>query len=224
MLNSRIADMISSLLLGALLAAAPAGATTGVIEALKGKVTVAAKGGKPAAVKAGASVPAGAQIETGKDAYALVALDDGSRIKLRDKSSVTLAAAKEGVTEVFLKLGSIFAKVKKKMKGEFHVRTPTALAAVRGTEFFTAYGRKKRKGHDLWLCVNEGAVEVAAGGDSVLVKQGKGIVIANGTKLTPPESFDWTMNLNWNMDPSKPLEDKTDLEGAYSDLLDQDYK
>jgi len=42
----------------------------------------------------------------------------------------------------------------------FEIRTETAVAAVRGTESFTAFGRTKKAGRDLWVCVNKGAVDV----------------------------------------------------------------
>ena len=208
-----------------LFTASPAEAASGRLDAAHGLVTVS-RAGKTSAVKTGFELKGGDEVQTGKDAYALVTLDDGSKMKLRSDSAVSLA--KDGaLTEIFLRLGGVFTKVKKRAQGQggFHVRTPNAVAAVRGTEFFTAYGRKKHRGTDLWLCVNEGAVEVSASKKSVLVKAGSGIVIKGGSDLTAPEAFEWTKTLNWNMDPEKgKLEDKTSLDGAYSDLLDQDYK
>jgi hypothetical protein len=97
---------------------------------------------------------------------------------------------------------------------------------VRGTEFFVAYGRTVDAQPDVWLCVTEGTVEVAlnASNQSVRVEAGKGINIVGGTKLTVPRSYPWTRKLNWNMDPTKGrVADTTDLDQAYSDLLNQDY-
>ena len=60
--------------------------------------------------------------------------------------------------------------------------------------------------------------------DTLIVEQGKGINIVGGTDLTSPQRYPWTRKLNWNMDPGAGVvEDRTDLEQAYSDLLDQDY-
>ena len=110
---------------------------------------------------------------------------------------------------------------------QFNVRTPSAVAAVRGTEFFTAYGRAKGKNRDLWVCVNEGAVELTTtkAKQPLTVPAGKGVLIKSGLDLTKPQAYDWTKTLNWNMDAeSGSVEDKTNLDGAYSDLLDQDYR
>jgi hypothetical protein len=186
-------------LLAALLAA-PAGAAR--VLAVSGKANVAK----------GASLKPGAVVETGEGGLVLLELEDGSRAKLRASSSVEIRSEKADLTELMLKLGGVFARAKKRLKGEFRVRTPSAVVAVRGTEFFTAYGRKKRKGDDLWVCVNTGAVEV-------------GVLLKNGKDLTKPQAYDWTKQLNWNMEPEKgELEDRTSLEGAYSDPLDRDYK
>jgi len=104
--------------------------------------------------------------------------------------------------------------------------TPSMVAGVRGTEFFVAYGRKIEDEYDVWLCVNDGAVEVALPevGSSAVVEEGEGINILGGNRLTEPEFYPWTEKLNWNMEPEKgDVRDTTDLDEAYADLLDQDY-
>ncbi|MBI3565807.1 MAG: hypothetical protein HY079_11465 [Elusimicrobia bacterium] len=54
---------------------------------------------------------------------------------------------------------------------------------------------------------------------------GKGVLIKAGLDLTKPQAYDWTKKLNWTMDPGAgAVEDKTDLDSAYADLLDQDYR
>ena len=125
--------------------------------------------------------------------------------------------------------GSLFAKIRKNVgkdtsKGQFRIQTKSAVAGVRGTEFFTSYGTKA---NDVWLCVNEGLVEVKPAdgqkGKSVLVKEGEGIAVT-GKGISKPRPLPWTKNLNWDMDPkSKDLVNKVDIESAYTDLLDQDY-
>ena len=101
------------------------------------------------------------------------------------------------------------------------------VAGVRGTEFFVAYGRTVDIEPDIWLCVNEGSVDVAIvkTGESVIVNEGEGINILAGNMLTTPEFYTWTEDLNWNTDPdSGSVLDDTNLDSAYSDLLDQDYE
>ena len=60
---------------------------------------------------------------------------------------------------------------------------------------------------------------------SLVVRQGEGINIVGGTRLTKPRRYALTRRLNWNSDPDRgEVIDRTDLDQAYSDLLDQDYR
>lgn len=216
-----------------LLAAGPASAKptepAARLAFVSGDVTVETKdGGRLGA--AGEPLANGDAVATAEKAVAVVELADGTRLKLRESSrlALRLPGPRETVTEVLLSLGSAFAKVTKRLPGaEFRVRTPTAVAAVRGTEFFTAYGRDDGRARDLWVCVNEGAVEVntTAAKAPVTVPAGKGVLIKKGLDTAKPQAFDWTKTLNWNMDPARgALEDRTNLDAAYADLLDQDYR
>ena len=43
--------------------------------------------------------------------------------------------------------------------------------------------------------------------------------------IEKPLRLGFTKSLNWNMDAEKgEVQDKTNLDGAYADLLDQDYR
>jgi len=195
-----------------------------------GDVTIGSKDGGRLG-RAGARLANGESVTTAEGAVAVVEMPDGSRLKLRESSRVAVTWPRPGSaapSEAFLSFGSVFAKIAKKLDGQaFGVRTPTAVAAVRGTEFFTAYGRVQDKARDLWVCVNEGSVEITTvkSKTGLLVPAGKGVLIKSGVDLTKPQAYDWTKDLNWNMDGGAgPLEDRTNLDGAYSDLLDQDYR
>ena len=60
--------------------------------------------------------------------------------------------------------------------------------------------------------------------EHVAGSEGEGINVLSGLKITPPRSYAWTRKLNWNMDPGQaPVQDSTNLNQAYSDLLNQDY-
>jgi ferric-dicitrate binding protein FerR (iron transport regulator) len=212
-----------------LLAASASAAEHATLVHATGDVTVEAAGAGRLA-KAGASVPDGGSVATAAGATAILELPDGSRLKLRESSRLKLSLPKtrSPQTEVTLSLGSVFAKVMKRLPGaEFRVRAGTAVAAVRGTEFFTAFGRKakKGKGDDLWVCVGKGVVDVSAGGKSRPVKEGEGVLIPGGKEVTKPKFYPWTKELNWNMDAAQgEVADKTKLDSAYTDPLDEDYR
>lgn len=206
--------------------AAPVGARLVHVE---GDVTIQSSGGGRLGKK-GDALSTGDAVATAEGASAVIALPDGSRVKLRESSraAVSLPTKASPLTEIALALGGVFAKVAKQAKGaRFQVRAAGAVAAVRGTEYFTAFGRARGKHRDLWVCVNEGAVDVETSKSRkpLLVPAGKGVLIKSSEDLTKPQAYDWTKTLNWNMDgESGPVEDKTNLDGAYSDLLDQDYR
>jgi hypothetical protein len=194
-----------------------------------GLVTFESGDSKGAAIE-GQALKSDDWVETDKGATAVVELADGSAFKLRESSrfQLELPEPKTSVTSVLLSWGGVFAKVAKVLPGaRFDVHTETAVASVRGTEFFVSFGRPAKKGRDLWVCVNKGAVNVTtnASKTGLLVPAGKGILIKSGLDLTKPQAYEWTKKLNWNMDPKGgSLEDKTNLDSAYSDLLDQDYR
>lgn len=195
-----------------------------------GRVTVES-GGVKRPGKAGEALFSGDAIATAQAATAVVELADGSQLKLRELSRVALdlpAPGPSSITEALLTLGGVFAKITKRAPGSrFRVRAGSVLASVKGTEFFVSFGRKARGGRDLWVCVNEGAVDVGtlALKNTIEVPHGRGVLIQSGRDLTKPQAYNWTKALNWNMDPAAgALEDKTNLDAAYSDLLDQDYR
>lgn len=210
-----------------LLASCATAAETAKLVHVAGDVTVEAAGSGGLA-KRGALVPDGASVFTAAGATAILELPDGSRLKLRESSRIKLSLPGKGkpTTEVGLALGSVFAKVMKRLPGaEFKVRAGSAVAAVRGTEFFTAFGRTAKKGADVWVCVGKGAVDVSASGKARPVKEGEGVLIPGGRDVTKPKFYQWTKDLNWNMDPEQgEVADGTKLDSAYSDLLDQDYR
>lgn len=173
----------------------------------------------------GDSLGPGDVIITGEQSLAVIDLANGITLKLKEKTTLAIDSIGDS-TAVALTTGGVFTTIARKLTGRFSVRTQTAVAGVRGTEFFVAYGRTIEAKPDVWLCVNSGSVEVTIPdtGQTVVVKQGLGINIVGGDRITAPRSYPWTRKLNWNVDPqSGSVEDRTSLDQAYSDLLKQDY-
>jgi hypothetical protein len=182
-------------------------------------------GGQTRDAAIGDSLGAGDVIVTGPKSLAVIDLANGTTLKLKEKTTLAIDSIGES-TAVTLSAGGAFATIARKLTGRFSVQTQTAVAGVRGTEFFMAYGRTIDAKPDVWLCVNSGAVEVAIPetGQTVIVQQGLGINIVGGARITSPKSYPWTRKLNWNINPaSGSVDDRTSLEQAYSDLLNQDY-
>jgi hypothetical protein len=206
------------------LASLPLYALDGTITYFAGDVRVE-RSGRTLQGEIGMPVLERDRVHTGTTATAIITLENNVDIKLRADTVLDMESLSEEV-RVRLVSGSIFSKVKRKLIKSYSVEADTVLAGVRGTEFFIAYGRKVEETPDIWLCVNEGSVEVSVEGitESAIVKEGEGINIVAGKKLTKAKKYPWTRDLNWNTEPGEgSVEDNTDLGKAYSDLLDQDY-
>jgi len=213
-----------------LLAVTSAFADDGVIEYVDGDVEVVGPAGRVDA-EFGMPVTDGDVVATGPAGVAVVRLNSRSQVKLRENTQLRIDSVSEQAA-VTLNTGGVFARVARTAAGaaqrafSFEVRTPSVVAGVRGTEFFVAYGRAIEDEPDLWLCVNEGSVEVdvPTTGQSVIVEEGEGINILGGLRATKPRFYPWTRELNWSLDPNAgDIADHTNLDAAYSDLLDQDY-
>lgn len=173
----------------------------------------------------GAQLQQGDLVVTGAASTAILMLNGNTQVKMREKTEFKIDSLGADTT-LSLDRGGLFSNIVGKLQGRFSVRTGSVLAGVRGTEFFVAYGKTIDSSPDIWLCVNRGTVSVTVEGtdQSVDVTEGEGINVLSGLKITPPKSYDWTKKLNWNMDPGQaPVQDRTNLNQAYSDLLNQDY-
>ena len=213
----------SALLFLAALSPAFAG---GKLTYVEGDVTVTSSGVRTAA-DFGTPVADGDVVSTGPESAAVITLDAGDELKLRADTVLTVASSTPAGTRLMLGRGGVFARVRKLLgPTRWTLETPSVVAAVRGTQFFTAYGQTIDESPDVWLCVNEGAVAVTVPetGQDVLVEEGKGVNIVGGLSIGRPEAYAWTKDLNWNTDASAgPVADTTDLGGAYADLRAFDY-
>ncbi|OGS40844.1 MAG: hypothetical protein A2506_12590 [Elusimicrobia bacterium RIFOXYD12_FULL_66_9] len=82
-----------------------------------------------------AALQPGDKLFTFKDGAASLQFRDGSRVNLGAFSIFTVSEETSAQTTLELTLGKIWCAVAKLQKRRFRVRTPTAVAAVRGTEF-----------------------------------------------------------------------------------------
>lgn len=182
--------------------------------------------GRLRAARAGERVLDGDFIKTGPKTTAVLLLPDGSRLKLRAGTSLKLDLSDQpaGMLGASLSAGGVFAQVAKGSGPRFRLATEHAVITVSGTEFFTAYGRAARGGADLWVCVGKGSISVASG-RTLAVREGEGVLLSGGRRLSKARRYAWTETLNWNMDEDRgEVVDGTKLDAAYADLRDQDYR
>jgi ferric-dicitrate binding protein FerR (iron transport regulator) len=88
----------------------------------------------------GEELEPGDRVRTGSDGTAVIELDNGTHLKLRENTLLNLNRL-EGNVEVELREGSLFSRVERAAGRGYRVRNGPVVAGVRGTEFFVAYGR-----------------------------------------------------------------------------------
>ena len=106
------------------------------LTAVKGEVTVITAEA-PEGVAGEADMPLAAEdkVKTGPDSSAELAFSGEHCVSLRSNSELAITSLKRDDAELNLALGSLLAMVRSLAGGSFRVRTPSAVAAVRGTEF-----------------------------------------------------------------------------------------
>jgi hypothetical protein len=177
-----MAKMTSLLLLSLLISTARAEDWDARVTQVKGDVTVytaeEAEGG-PASEDM--PLQAGDRIHTGPDSSVEIGLDGGSVLALQSNSDFTLTAPSKTDSVFTLALGSLLAKIQSLGGGGLKIKTPTAVAAVRGTEF----GVEVEDGSDTHVGVfDEGRVEVtgADGAGAELLKSNEETRVVRGGK------------------------------------------
>ncbi len=141
---------------------AKAAPKSGNVTVVVGNVTVTPpNGGAPKALKAGDVVVIGSTVKTGADSRAVIVMTATSAVRIAANSEVVIAEMKESETEpkvlLDLKSGSLGALLKPGVQAnmDFRVKTPSGVAAARGT--FFAVVVENGKG---FAQVKEGKVEI----------------------------------------------------------------
>lgn len=123
----------------------------GVLKVVKGDVSIIGKDGKTAKAKLGGKVYPLDKIKTGANSRAKIVMIDNNEINISPDSMIEIKSyefkPEDGKKNVVLDVmyGKLRAKVNQKYDGEenkFQVKTKSAVAGVRGTDFITGYDRK----------------------------------------------------------------------------------
>ncbi len=122
----------------------------------------------------GRRLASGDYIRTGEGALvSIVFTDDKSMLKIRSSSELQIEGEREpdGITKrILLTLGEVWSKINpKSQKQDFKMVTPSGVAAVRGTEFYTIVQGTERT----TIVTIEGIVELFNKAGSVMVSAGK---------------------------------------------------
>jgi len=154
-----------------------------VIIKSKGAISLKRADGKSSVkIKRGVRLYSGDKIITGKKGFAAIKFtDDGSLVRIRSNSTCTIEGKKENnsiAKNIYVEVGTIFSKITRQ-KSRFRVSTPTSVASVKGTAFWT---KQELKGTTYYFG-EEGVIEISNKKGSALVKAGEtGIVTSANVK------------------------------------------
>jgi hypothetical protein len=116
-----------------------------------------------------------ARVRTGEDAMIDLAIFEHTGLRLLAKSEVDLAAVTGDDIHLKFDDGNILMKVRKLEKGRrLRVETPTAVASIRGTQF---WGQVRKDGTAGTFAVREGSLEITMKKTSktVMLKAGEAL-------------------------------------------------
>lgn len=178
--------------------------------AVKGEAMSAAR-----ALAVGDRLDAGAEVKTGAGGRVRLRFTDGSTVVVSDNTQLKIArfeqaAGKPRDASLLLETGLIGQKVAPSAGGAWEVRTPTAVTAVRGTEFIVEVGT------DLATAVNVQSGKVAveavqsAGGGGTRSLRPRSIVVLEdplaGTQCNPAAGC--SKSVTWSAERVKRAQDR----------------
>jgi hypothetical protein len=188
------------ILAGALPAAAQQ--NIGRIVSIVGDVDITSIGGGGKFVPPiGATVTDDHRIRTGNRSYAELLLNDGSKLFVREMTVLNLSGLKMAETDPPTRIQVVTGKLRITMKKTFRsrslvLRTPTAVAGVRGTDFGVVAGRQETK-----LVVFEGQVEVASSNQDIIkafmVKEREEVSVKKDVPPTAPRVVPGEILKSW---------------------------
>ncbi len=141
------------------------------------------------ALGVGDEIRGGDIIRTTKDSDAVVKLEDGSLVEMRERSEFSLSRNTDGTT-IHLNRGNVIVEAAKQRGGHLYVATPDALVSVTGTIFSVNNGTKGSR-----VSVVEGEVHVNNAGNEKVLHPGDQTTTSPSLELVPiQEEIAWSRN------------------------------
>lgn len=181
-------------------AAAWAQSLHGVFMVVKGDVQILKEGAAPEKAKVGSKIHPGQTVATGADSRAKIVMSDRNVVNVSPDTKLLIEKyendPKKGTKDVEMKLieGKVRNNVEQKYDGEkskFIIKTPTAVAGVRGTQFMTSFSPRTGMTQ---IVTMKGAVSFSSLGKNglpvgppVMVNKGETASAAAGAPPEPPK-------------------------------------
>ncbi|MBI4064361.1 MAG: FecR domain-containing protein [Elusimicrobia bacterium] len=148
------------------------------LQVVQGKVQILRSGENSwslAPIETTTALTPGDRVRTSNKARALILVDDGSRIEVGPSSVFLVDFLEEKSFRFKLNLGRLKALVSKIRQRNFSIVTPTAVCAVRGTEFEMSFNETSQ---ETAVTVTEGLVAVSdLKGNEVLLNPGESVAV-----------------------------------------------
>jgi len=170
-----------------------ASAQDATLAKVSGPVSFLAEGGtRFVKAKGGEQLIYGDTIRVGKGGVAQVTLGDRGAVLLREETLLTLKGTPRR-TELAVKFGEFLIGLSRKLERtqSFKVRTPAAVAAVRGTLF---WGKSDKADKTSTYAGLGHVIAVTAKGKTVVVAAGLTTTVAFGAEPTEPKPHDIPMS------------------------------
>ncbi len=172
--------------------------TSGVMMVVKGDIKVTS-GGKTESAKVGRKVFSGDAIIAGADSRAKIVMSDRNILNVSPDSKVVIEKytndpkSDSRAVELKVEYGKVRAQVEQKYDGEknkFNIKTPTAVAGVRGTDFITGYSLRTRQTSIVTFSGMVAVGQPGAAGEiknPVFVRPGQTTNVGDGKPPEPPK-------------------------------------
>jgi hypothetical protein len=165
-----------------------AGGPRATVDAVEGALYKVA-GSALTPLSPGAELAENDSVRTGKNSSAVLRLNDGSRVELSQRASVSVSRNWTGST-IHLALGSIIVQAAKQRKGTLQVATADCNVSVKGTVFAVDAGTKGSR-----VAVVEGTVWVDHGEKHDVLHRGDATSTASDMAAVPiRQEFEWSRN------------------------------
>ncbi|MFA6091744.1 MAG: FecR family protein [Elusimicrobiota bacterium] len=180
-----------TLLLNAAPAQAGAGEYTAVISALQGTVTVESP--SKSSLRKAASLRMGLRakdiVRTGADGHAEISLSDAGLVELQPNAALVISSLDRSDATFQLRVGALLSKLRSLGKGRrLRVRTPRAVASVRGTEFGVQASTDDASA--VFAVFDEGRVEVSSdNGSSVMLEPNQETEVSGSAAPATPHQI-----------------------------------
>ncbi len=141
---------------------------------VKGKVNIVkSEKNRSVLARRGLRLDAGDQIRTEQNGFtALIFTDDKSMMKIRGNSDVIIRGKRQKKTftkRIFMEIGEAWVHVSPQLASDFRIETPTGVAAVKGTEFYTIVDQDG----NVSIFATKGIVELINQMGSIMVHAGE---------------------------------------------------